>query len=138
MLGEALSLLDQADRLQRQFFRLASAEAQVWEPPIDVVETADSVIVHVALPGVKADSIAIGLETNAVTVSALRPFAAAAPGAARIHRVEIPYGRFQRRVELPMHALQLSGKTLAGGCLTLTFAKRGAGEHDPRARGESI
>ncbi len=137
MLGEALSLLEQADRLQRQFFRLASAEGQVWEPPIDIVETADSLIVHVALPGVTADSITIGMEADAVTVSALRPFAAAAPGAARIHRVEIPYGRFQRRVELPMHALQFSGETLAGGCLTLTFAKRAASAVDPRSRGES-
>ncbi len=73
MLGEALSLLEQADRLQRQFFRLASAEGQVWEPPIDIVETADSLIVHVALPGVTADSITIGMEADAVTVSALRP-----------------------------------------------------------------
>jgi len=137
MLGEALSLLDQADRLQRQFFRLGSAAANIWEPPVDIVETADSVIVHVALPGVAADSITIGLEPDAVTVSALRPFAGAAPGAARIHRIEIPYGRFQRRVELPMHALQFSGKTLAGGCLTLTFAKCAASALDPRSGGEA-
>ncbi len=138
MLGEALSLLEQADRLQRQFFRMGSAEAHVWEPPVDIVETADSVIVHVALPGVAADSITIGVEPDAVTVSALRPFAGAAPGAARIHRVEIPYGRFQRRVALPMHALQFSGEALANGCLTLTFAKRAARALDPRFRGEAI
>ena len=57
MWGEALSLLEQAERLQRQFFRMGSspAHAQVWEPPVDVVETADAVWVHVALPGAAAD-----------------------------------------------------------------------------------
>ena len=43
---------------------------------------------------------------------------------ARIHRVEIPYGRFSRRVLLPNHRLELAGRRYADGCLTLTFAKR--------------
>lgn len=124
MWGEALSLLEQAERLQRQFFRVApSAAVRSWEPPIDVVETGDALQVHVALPGVGADSVAIGIERDAVTISALRPFPACDRGA-HIHRLEIPYGRFERRIALPMHALELNGRTLANGLLTLTFAKR--------------
>jgi HSP20 family protein len=125
MWGEALSLLEQADRLHRQFFRLESttARAPAWEPPVDVIETADELIVHVALPGVPADAVAIGVEAGGVTISALRPFPARA-GGARIRRVEIPYGRFERRIALPMSALELIGRTLQDGCLTLTFAKR--------------
>jgi len=134
MWNEALSLLEQADRLQRQFFRAGSAEVQVWEPPVDIVETAEALIVHVALPGVAADTITIGVEAEAITISALRPFAGAAGTSARIHRVEIPYGRFERRIALPMHALQLAGRALADGCLTLTFAKRGARASGPRNR----
>lgn len=124
MWTEALSLLEQADRLQRQFFRVGASEAQVWEPPVDVVETADALMVQVALPGVAADTITIGIETDTLTVSALRPFAGAAAPSARIHRVEIPYGRFERRIALPMHALQLANRILADGCLTLIFTKR--------------
>jgi len=125
MWGEALSLLDQADRLQRQFFRLESARAQApsWEPPIDVVETADAVVIHVALPGVPADAVTIGVDAGGITISALRPFPAR-EGGARIRRVEIPYGRFERRIALPMQALELSGRILQDGCLTLTLAKR--------------
>jgi HSP20 family molecular chaperone IbpA len=135
MWTEALSLLEQADRLQRQFFRAGSAESHVWEPPVDVIETADALIVHVALPGVAADTITIGIEPEAITVSALRPFAGAATASgARIHRVEIPYGRFARRIALPMQVLQLAGRTLADGCLTLTFAKRGTRGNEPRNR----
>ena len=125
MWGEALSLLEQAERLQRQFFRLESARAPAptWEPPIDVVETSDALTVEIALPGVPPDAVAIGLEPGGVTVTGLRPFPAR-ESRARIRRVEIPYGRFERRIALPMHALELTGRALRDGCLTLSFAKR--------------
>ena len=54
MWSEALSMLDRAERLQRQFFHHA---ASAWEPPADIIESADQVYVQVALPGVPADSI---------------------------------------------------------------------------------
>ncbi len=117
-------MLEQAERLQRQFFRVGpSAAARTWEPPVDLVESSDALRAHVALPGVGAESVAIGIEHDAVTISALRAFPAS-DGGARIHRLEIPYGRFERRIALPMHALELTGRTLANGLLTLTFAKR--------------
>jgi HSP20 family molecular chaperone IbpA len=126
--GEALSLLEQADRLHRQFFRIGQAPASRWEPPVDVVETADAVRVTVALPGAVPDSVIVSLEPRSITVSALRPFPGS-PGGARIHRVEIPYGRFERRIHLPQQlpeaSLELVDRVLADGCLTLTFAKRG-------------
>ena len=41
MWGEALSLMDQADRLQRQFFRMgAGAAACAWEPPAGLRDRA--------------------------------------------------------------------------------------------------
>ncbi|HUJ86932.1 MAG TPA: Hsp20/alpha crystallin family protein [Burkholderiales bacterium] len=124
MWGEALSLLEQAERLQRQFFRVGpSTAARAWEPPVDLVESGEALRVHVALPGVGAESVAIGIEPDAVTVSALRAFPAC-DGGARIHRLEIPYGRFERRIALPMQALELTGRSFANGLLTLTFAKR--------------
>ena len=133
MWGDALTLLEQADRLHRQFFRfgenMPAAQAErgpTWEPPVDVVETIDGVTVHVALPGVTADSLAIGLEPGAITVSAVRPFPAG-DQRARVHRLEIPFGRFARRIVLPQglmaDALELVGRKLVDGCLTLTFRK---------------
>jgi HSP20 family protein len=125
MWAEALSMFDEAERLQRQFFRAGREAAQVcWEPPIDVVETAGALVLQIALPGVAEESIVLVAEPGAITVSALRPFAAGAGNGARIHRVEIPYGRFSRRVPLPSHRLELADKRYADGCLTLTFAKR--------------
>lgn len=130
MWGEALSLLEQADRLHRQFFRVAGGEsAHAWEPPVDVVETDDSLQVHVALPGVPADSITVLLEPGGVVVSALRAFPCR-ESEAQIHRIEIPYGRFERRVALPLadpyNALELAAKELADGVLVLTFRRKEA------------
>lgn len=121
MWGDALSLLEQAERLHRQFFRLAPAAAQCWEPPVDVLETADEVIVHVALPGVPPAAVVVALDAGGVTVAGVRPFPA--PRAARIQRIEIPYGRFERRIPLPLQALEPVAQELADGCLVLTFGK---------------
>ena len=128
MWGEALSLLEQADRLHRQFFRVAGAEsAHAWEPPVDVVESEALLTVHVALPGVAPDSITILVEPGGVVVSALRAFPCRETGA-HIHRIEIPYGRFERRIVLPLHdpymPMELVDKQLAGGVLTLIFRRK--------------
>ncbi len=118
-------MFDEAERLQRRFFRAGREASEAsWEPPVDVVETAHTLLLQIALPGVSEDSIVLTAEPGAIRVSALRPFAAGASSGARIHRVEIPYGRFSRRIALPQQLLELVERRYADGCLTLTFAKR--------------
>jgi HSP20 family molecular chaperone IbpA len=124
MWGEAMSMLDRAQRLQRQFFTHA---AVAWEPPIDIVETGDTLQVHVALPGVNADSITIALDPGGITISALRTFPCRQEEA-QIHRLEIPYGRFERHIGMPLAdpyaPLELAAKSLQDGILTLTFRRK--------------
>ena len=124
MWNEALSVLERAERLQRQFFTHAAA---AWEPPVDVLENEDGVTLQVALPGVRADSITIGVEPAGVTISALRAFPCGGD-TTHVHRIEIPYGRFERRIGLPLAdpyaGLELAGKQLADGVLTLTFRRK--------------
>jgi HSP20 family protein len=125
MWGEALSLLEQADRLHRQFFQPAAALSPAWEPPVDVIEGADEIWVQVALPGADPGSVVVSLEPEAVVVTARRAFPAIEGGrAARIRALEIPYGRFQRRIRLPMQALALANNKMQDGCLTLTFSRK--------------
>ena len=55
MWSETADMLDQADRLQRQFFRLAVQSADRrqqprWEPPVDVYAGAEQLLIEVALP----------------------------------------------------------------------------------------
>jgi HSP20 family molecular chaperone IbpA len=124
MWGEALSVLDRAQRLHRQFFTHASV---AWEPPVDIVETGDALQVHVALPGVSADAITVALDPAGITISALRAFPCRGEGG-QIHRLEIPYGRFERHIALPLGdpytPLELVGKGLEDGVLTLTFRRK--------------
>jgi HSP20 family protein len=124
MWGEALSMLDRAQRLHRQFF---THDAAAWEPPVDIVEVGDTLQVHVALPGASADTITIALDPGGITVSALRAFPCRhADG--QIHRLEIPYGRFQRHIGMPLGdpytPLELAAKAFNDGVLTLTFRRK--------------
>ena len=54
MFTQALEMLDQAERLQRQFFAPgpAGASAPTWQPPVDIIETDHEFWILVALPGV--------------------------------------------------------------------------------------
>jgi HSP20 family protein len=124
MLGEALSMLDRAQRLQRQFF---THDVVSWEPPVDIVEADNALQVHVALPGVSADAITVAMDPAGITISALRAFPCRSEGG-QIHRLEIPYGRFERHIGLPLGdpytPLELAGKNLEDGVLTLTFRRK--------------
>jgi HSP20 family protein len=98
-----------------------------WEPPVDIVEDGEALQVHIALPGVSADAITIALDPAGITISALRAFPARGEGG-HIHRLEIPYGRFERHIGLPLGdpyaPLELAGKSLEDGILTLTFRRK--------------
>jgi HSP20 family protein len=124
MWGEALSMLDRAQRLHRQFFTHAAVS---WEPPVDIIEADDALQVHVALPGVSADTVTVALDPAGITISALRAFPCRSEDG-RIHRLEIPYGRFERHVGLalgdPYTPLELAAKSFEDGVLVLTFRRK--------------
>jgi HSP20 family protein len=123
MWQRAWGLLEEAERARRQLFRPASeAELEaVWEPPIDVFETPHRFWVVVALPGVDAEHIQVELDANALLVIGERERPAPCSSAA-VRRLEIPHGRFVRRVELAAEPLELVSSTLTHGCLVLEVA----------------
>lgn len=124
MWAEACNMIERADRLQRQFFRLGQTltHRPVWEPPIDIVETATTVRVLVALPGAAPEQVHVTAGEAAVTVSGERTGPFTAPECI-VHRAEIPYGRFERRIELGAHGFRLLSKQLENGCLVIELAK---------------
>lgn len=124
MWGEAVDLLEQADRLQRQFFRLAGpAETATWEPPADVYADQDQILVEVALPGVPAERVALICAPGELVVRGERRLSRRLAGAA-IQRLEIPHGRFERRLPLPAGTWELVAREYADGCLQLLLARR--------------
>jgi HSP20 family molecular chaperone IbpA len=123
--AEALELLRGAEKLQRRFFQSGAAEAPCWEPSVDLYETGDQLTLCVALPGVAADELEVFLDSGAVVVRGERAFPAGYQRAT-IYRLEIPYGRFERRIALPAGQYQLVDRRLENGCLTLGLRRLGS------------
>lgn len=122
---EACELLEEAERLQRRFFRPGVAALRpAWEPPVDVFETGDDLWIVVALPGVAPDDVSIVAEDGALTVAGERLLPRESRGG-MIHRVEIPHGHFERRISLPRGRFELGDRHLRDGCLTLKLRKLG-------------
>jgi len=123
MWAEACDLLERAERLHRQFFHLKTSQRHPnWEPPVDIFETADAMWILVALPGVAPDRLSVGFDGGTLVVAGERVLPRELR-AARIHRFEIPHGRFERRIELPAGQFEVDGKELGNGCLMLRLRK---------------
>jgi HSP20 family molecular chaperone IbpA len=112
---DALAEVARADRLRREFFCPAS---RGWEPPIDLLQTSEGLILVAALPGVRAADVDLAIGRGEILITGVRRLPAVR-GRARIHRMELPHGRFERRVTLPRGTYELVGRDLADGCLTV-------------------
>jgi len=110
--------------LQKNFFapQRPGTRRPSWEPPADVFETQSEVWVLVVLPGVAPESVQVELFQNDVTVCGERALPPAFRSAV-VHRLEIPHGRFERRVALPPGRYELARKELVNGCLFLGLTK---------------
>ena len=75
-----------------------------------------------ALPGVAPDKVQVAIEGDTLLVTGERPLPVP-PGLGTIHRLELPYGCFERRIKLPPGRFELGRRDLALGCLTLTLRK---------------
>ena len=124
MWEEACATLERAERLHRQFFQPAHSPALApnWEPPVDILETEREIWIFAALPGVETNDLEVSVESGVLVVAGLRRLPASVRGA-RIHRLEIPHGRFERRIRLPAGHLELGPSELTSGCLVLSLTK---------------
>jgi HSP20 family protein len=124
MLSEAIDTLARAERLHRQFFSLqpsAGSQESSWEPPIDVLETDREILILVALPGVDPEEVEAVIDGGTLIVSGRRVLPAELRNA-RIHRLELPQGRFERRIALPIGRYAVS-RFAVNGCIVLRLSK---------------
>jgi HSP20 family protein len=125
MWSDALHMLAQADRLHRQMFRpQASAQGANWEPPVDMLETDNEVLILAALPGVDAEQVQASIENGVLVIAGVRVLPAELR-TATIHRLELPQGRFERRVALPAGRYDKVRRTSVNGCLVISLTKAG-------------
>jgi HSP20 family protein len=125
MWADALALLEQADRMHRQYFQLRTAQTRgpVWEPPVDVFETEHELLMVVALPGVTPDSVRVIVDGGELFVIGERSMPALPRAVVR--RLEVPYGRFERHIDLPPGLFEIVRRDLVNGCLLMSLNKLG-------------
>src|SRR5690242_6091013 len=104
MLSNAIETLARAERLHHQFLNLqpwSGTNEPSWEPPIDVLETEREVLILIALPGVDPNEVVAVIDDGVLVVGGHRVLPAELRSA-RILRLELPQGRFERRIRLPL------------------------------------
>lgn len=124
MWAQASDLLDQAERMHRRLFHLAAPglESFSWEPPVDVFESEQELIVVVALPGVPEDQVEVLPEPGELLVRALCKIPFPADQWA-VCRLEIPYGKFERRIAIPPVRPDTLKSEFRDGYLIMQFEK---------------
>jgi HSP20 family protein len=120
MWSEACDTLARAERLHRQFFQ--PRRPGTWEPPVDILETEREVLLFVALPGVGLDKVEAVIEGADLLIAGTRVLPPQLRTAV-IHRIELPQGRFERRVRLPAGRYRDVTRSAADGCLVITLLK---------------
>jgi HSP20 family molecular chaperone IbpA len=119
MWAEACARLDEAERRQRHFYELlAGASSPVWEPPANIVAQGRDVEVTLALPGARAEDVVAKITPSGLLVETNVPPPQFRSGS-EVIRMEIPYGRMRRRIDLPAGSYALLELRLERGYLYL-------------------
>jgi HSP20 family molecular chaperone IbpA len=120
MWAEACALLEEAERKHRHFFELLAVPSTrpVWEPPANIFADGSELLVMVALPGARAEEITVQVSSTGLHIETTVPPPAVGAGM-NIVRLEIPYGRMRRRIDLPPGRFALIERRLDQGCLFL-------------------
>ena len=124
MWSEAFEMLARAERMRRQFFQPVTSSTATWEPPVDVLETDKAVMVLVALPGVDPDDVQTTIDGADLIISGARTYPREMR-TATIHRLELPQGRFERRIRLPAGRYGAIDRSASNGCVAVTLQKPG-------------
>jgi len=124
MWAEACAFLDDAERKHRHFFDLVAVPASppAWEPPADIFVDGAELDVVVAVPGARAEEVAVHITQTGLLIETTVPPPALRAGM-QVVRLEIPYGRMRRRIELPPGRYALTERRLDRGCLYLRLTR---------------
>ncbi|HMK85118.1 MAG TPA: Hsp20/alpha crystallin family protein [Steroidobacteraceae bacterium] len=123
MWAEACAALEEAERRHRHFFELLTGPSAtpVWEPPANILTRGDQIEVTVALPGARAEDVVAQVTPSGLVIETTVPPPSFERGS-EVVRLEIPYGRMRRRIELPAGSYTLLELHLERGYLFLRLA----------------
>ena len=94
------------EKLFEEFFFMTKSHdftsSTPWQPPTDVYETGNEIIVRIAASGLKPEDIAVLFSNHILTVSGKRGDDSAHQKVC-FYQVEIRYGYFERKIKIPKH-----------------------------------
>jgi HSP20 family molecular chaperone IbpA len=96
-----------------------------------LLETEHEVIVLTALPGVDPATITTVIEDGALRIFGRRVLPSELRTAV-IHRLELPQGCFERRVQIPRGVYDDVRRSSVNGCLVVTLHKHAQGHAQGR------
>jgi HSP20 family protein len=97
-----------------------------WEPPVDIYETEDALVVAVELPGVSKEEVSVELHEHTLRLSGERKREPAVKEG-HYQREEGRFGSFQRAFRLPATVDEAQVQaTYKDGVLALRLPKRAA------------
>lgn len=95
----------------------------IWQPPVDIYETEESIVIKAELPDVDQKDIEVRIEDNTLTLKGERKHESDVKKE-NYHRIERYFGAFQRSFSLPATIRQENVSALCErGVLTITLPK---------------
>lgn len=96
----------------------------LWQPPVDIFETEDAIVIKAELPDVDQKDIEVRIEDNTLTLKGERKHEGEVKKE-NYHRMERYFGSFQRSFSLPANIRQDNvSATCDRGVLTITLPKK--------------
>jgi HSP20 family molecular chaperone IbpA len=87
-----------------------------------MIETGNGLVIFIALPGMTPDQVKVYAEPGYLIVTGQRVIPEL-PAQSRFQRLEIPYGRFYRKIALPQAIFEIRSNVFTDGCLQLLLQK---------------
>jgi HSP20 family protein len=121
-------LYREADSIRAGFLGLATAlrlsggVEPGGGPPVNVVETELGLQVTAALPGTAVEQIEVGLSKGVLVIAGRRSLAVE-HRRGRLLILEIPGGRFERRLRLPPGEFELGERAFEHGLLSIELRR---------------
>jgi len=124
MWAEACALLDEAERRHRHFYELLTSPSPspAWEPPANIFALDEELHVSIALPGARAEDVVVQIVASGLLIETTVP-PPHFPAGVSVVRLEIPYGRMRRRIDLPGGLYALRENRLENGYLHIRLTR---------------
>jgi HSP20 family protein len=84
--------------------KLVMVQAErTWQPPTDIYETENEIVIKCEIAGVKPEEIIISMEGDHLCIHGMRYEKTAISGKRSFRQMEINYGKFERIIKMDGH-----------------------------------